>query len=53
MASGSTISILSEGVMNIKLAAQAGQGGPVTVACVNKAKTPLGYNFDKLTAHAR
>jgi hypothetical protein len=36
--------------MNIKLAAQAGQGGPVTVACMNKAKTPLGYDFDKLTA---
>jgi hypothetical protein len=31
-------------------AAQAGQGGPVTVACVNKAKTPLGVDFDKLTA---
>ena len=32
------------------LAAQAGQGGPVTVACINKAKTPLGVDFDKLTA---
>jgi hypothetical protein len=31
-------------------AAQAGQGGAVTIACINKAKTPLGVDFDKLTA---
>jgi hypothetical protein len=36
--------------MNIKYAAAAGQGGPVTVACVNMAKTPLGVDFGKLTA---
>jgi len=36
--------------MNAVLAAQAGQGGAVTVACVNKAKTPLGVDFGKLTA---
>ena len=36
--------------MNIVHAAQAGQGGPVTVACINKAKTPLGVPLDKLTA---
>jgi hypothetical protein len=31
-------------------AAQAGQGGAVTIACVNQAKTGLGVPFDKLTA---
>ena len=31
-------------------AAQAGQGGPVTIACVNKATVDLGVPFDKLTA---
>src|SRR6185295_15883357 len=31
-------------------AAQASQGGTVTIACVNMAKTPLGVSFDKLTA---
>ena len=31
-------------------AAQAGQGGLVTIACVNNATTPLGVPFDKLTA---
>jgi hypothetical protein len=36
--------------MNVIHAAQAGQGGPVTVACINMAKTPLGMPFDKLTA---
>ncbi len=36
--------------MNIVHAAQAGQGGPVTVACINKAKTPLGVPLAKLTA---
>jgi hypothetical protein len=30
-------------------AAQAGQGGPVTIACVNKATIDLGVPFDKLT----
>ena len=36
--------------MNTILAAQAGQGGMVTIACMNKAKTPLGVDLDKLTA---
>lgn len=36
--------------MSTILAAQAGQGGAVTIACMNKAKTPLGVDFDKLTA---
>jgi len=36
--------------MNIVHAAQAGQGGPVTVACINKATVGLGAPFDKLTA---
>jgi hypothetical protein len=31
------------------LAAQAGQGGSVTIACVNKAKVDLEVPFDKLT----
>jgi hypothetical protein len=31
-------------------AAQAGQGGLVSIACINKAKTGLGVPFDKLTA---
>ncbi len=31
-------------------AAQAGQGGLVTIACINKAKTDLGVPLDKLTA---
>jgi hypothetical protein len=31
-------------------AAQAGQGGPVSIACINKAKVDLGIPFDKLTA---
>ena len=35
---------------NIVRAAQAGQGGPVTIACINKAQTPLGVDFGKLTA---
>ena len=30
-------------------AAQAGQGGPVTIACINKATVDLGVPFDKLT----
>ena len=36
--------------MNIIHAAQAGQGGPVTVACINQATVPFGVPFDKLTA---
>lgn len=31
------------------LGAQAGQGGPVTIACVNKATVDLTVPFDKLT----
>lgn len=30
--------------------AQAGQGGPVTIACVNLATVPLGVDFKKLIA---
>src|SRR3984893_11725733 len=30
--------------------AQAGQGGPVTIACINKATVDLGVPFDRLTA---
>jgi hypothetical protein len=36
--------------MSIIHAAQAGQGGPVTVACINEATIDLGVPFDKLTA---
>jgi hypothetical protein len=36
--------------MKVIRAAQAGQGGPVTVACINKATVDLGVPFDKLTA---
>jgi hypothetical protein len=36
--------------MKVVRAAQAGQGGPVTVACINKATVDLGVPFDKLTA---
>jgi hypothetical protein len=36
--------------MKIIRAAQAGQGGSVTVACINKATVDLGVPFDKLTA---
>lgn len=32
------------------LAAQAGQGGLVTIACINKATVGLGVDFEKLTA---
>jgi len=31
-------------------AAKAGQGGPVNIACINKATAGLGLPFDKLTA---
>jgi hypothetical protein len=36
--------------MNDSYGAQAGQGGPVTIACINKATVDLGVPFDKLTA---
>src|ERR1700751_1398637 len=36
--------------MTIIHAAQAGQGGPVTIACINKATVDLGVPFDKLTS---
>lgn len=36
--------------MNTIHAAQAGQGGFVTIACINKATVDLGVPFDKLTA---
>jgi hypothetical protein len=36
--------------MNIIHAAQAGQGGPVTIACINMATVDLGVPFAKLTA---
>ena len=36
--------------MNIIHAAQAGQGGPVSIACINRATVDLGVPFDKLTA---
>ena len=31
-------------------AAKAGHGGPVTIACINKATVDLGVPFDRLTA---
>src|SRR5438105_8337429 len=36
--------------MNAIHAAQAGQGGCVAIACINKATVDLGVPFDKLTA---
>jgi hypothetical protein len=36
--------------MSVVYAAQAGQGGPVTIACINKATVDLGVSFDKLTS---
>ena len=36
--------------MSIVRAAQAGQGGPVTIACINNATVGLGVDFGKLTA---
>jgi hypothetical protein len=36
--------------MNIIHAAQAGQGGPVSIACTNTATVDLGVPFDALTA---
>src|SRR6266849_865250 len=36
--------------MTLIHAAQAGQGGPVSIACINKATVDLGAPFDKLTA---
>jgi hypothetical protein len=41
---------MREIAMKVVRAAAAGQGGKVTIACMNKAKTPLGVPFDKLTA---
>jgi hypothetical protein len=35
--------------MNTIRAAQAGQGGPVTIACINEATVDLGVPFAKLT----
>ena len=32
--------------MNTIHAAQAGQGGPVSIACINKATVNLGVPFD-------
>jgi hypothetical protein len=39
-----------EHTMKVVLAAQAGQGGKVSIACINKATVDLGVPFDKLTA---
>jgi len=36
--------------MKVIHAAQAGQSGAVTVACINKTTVDLGVPFDKLTA---
>jgi len=36
--------------MNVIRAVQAGQGGSVSIACINKATFDLGMPFDKLTA---
>lgn len=36
--------------MNVIHAAQAGQGGPVSIACINEATVDLGVPFAKLTA---
>jgi len=36
--------------MNFIHATQAGQGGPVSIACINNATVDLGVPFDKLTA---
>jgi hypothetical protein len=36
--------------MTVIRAAQAGQGGSVSIACINKATVDLGVPFDKLTA---
>ena len=36
--------------MNVIHAAQAGQGGLVTIACINNATIDLGVPFAKLTA---
>lgn len=35
--------------MKVVRGAQAGQGGQVTIACINKATIDLGVSFDKLT----
>ena len=36
--------------MNVIHAAQAGQGGVVSIACINTATVDLGVPFDRLTA---
>src|SRR5437868_14270710 len=36
--------------MKVIRGAQAGQGGLVTIACINQATVDLGVPFDKLTA---
>ena len=36
--------------MSVIHGAQAGQGGPVTIACINKATVDLGVPLDQLTA---
>jgi hypothetical protein len=36
--------------MSVIYGAQVGQGGPVTIACINKGAVDLGVPFDKLTA---
>src|SRR5437868_1386073 len=36
--------------MKVIRGAQAGQGGPVTIACINHATVDLGVPFDRLTA---
>ena len=36
--------------MSLSYHAQAGQGGPVTIACINKATVDLGVPLDDLTA---
>ena len=36
--------------MSVVYAAQAAQGGPVTISCINKATVDLGVPFDKLTS---
>jgi hypothetical protein len=36
--------------LSITHAAEAGKGGPTTIACINNARTGLGVPFDQLTA---
>ena len=39
-----------ESSVSVIHAAQAGQGGPVTIACIDKATADLGLPFNQLTA---